>query len=316
MFWFSRYGEHTGIRKGVYNEQESLITLAERTGEKGRGISDADILNLIMKYGISFLLENESDKPIPEKELADLMRSIGERKDFRDTATTLHLELSRYPLSMLFDLPKTLALAKEILKTPVMEFEESGHIGYDLGSGTGILLFLQALRARKNGIPIVGNVGIERDHSAQKKGNRLLQSLESGKMVLGNTTKFQYREAPTYITNENIPARGIPFERVNKSEPFFQNIQNLIRQFPHIFGSCHHFPKSLTCIWMTQHGVASTMLVNSMNNYGAVAIFSGDHEKPLSHISANTIEMDGRQIPLDDLGKKIKLVRPTKIRRW
>jgi hypothetical protein len=292
------------------------MTLAERTSESRKTLSDVDILNLIIKYGISFLLENESDKPISEKELADLMRSIGEREDFRDTATTLQIELSHYPLSMLFDLPKTLALAKEILSTPTTEFEESGHIWYDLGSWTGILLFLQALRARKNWIPIVYNIWIERDLPTQKKWNRLIQHLEAWKMVLWNTTKYQYWVSPTFITNENIPARWVPFERENKSEPFFQNIQNVLRQFPQIFDACHHFPKSLACIWRTQHGVTSTMLINSANNYWAVAIFSGDHENPLSHISADAIEISWKHVPLDELGKETKLVRQSKIKRW
>jgi hypothetical protein len=317
MLWYS---PNTWLQDNVYNESESLWALVSRLLSKSGRTTDADILNLIVKYAVSFFCNTPITSVIKKWEVELCIREVKRLIGIR----LYHQIPMLYPMAMVCDFPKTLAISKEIL-TYQRANTENQHVGYDLWTGTGILLLLQAIRAHNLGISIDTNLGLEIEWDVTKRTRALVEELSIGSIQVGDTTKFAYAHSATFFTNENLPKGGVPFIKDGKIEPFFQNISQILWVWVNI-KECHHFPYSVTCQY-THHDrqkSPETFTCNPWNSYATAAIKDMDDPEILRRIAPLSISLGGIDNPLSKIGavsllsrlKQIPLCVSNGIERW
>jgi hypothetical protein len=238
-------------------------------------------------------MDNTGAQTPKEREVIHTLKSIKNptMPKFRDPF--------QYGMNMVCDFSKTLAIFREIVSWYSRAKWEERHIWYDLWSNTGILLLAQYIRAKYQGISIEWNIWIEIHKDIATRANRLISSLDAGKVVYGNTTKYSYDGNATFFTNENLPYQWVSFNKWGQIEPFFQNITRVQQQ---VHWEYHHFPERVVCSYDTSFWKES-FTCDKTNIYGVDAIKMANHDDQIfRRISPTSISLKWIDIPLSKVG--------------
>ncbi len=237
------------IDSSVYNENTSLrqdITNALRKNDK---LSDTEIINIVVKYFISYIYPHKIDYKIDLEEINKIFSITNfffkisrnpwtkiEMKDKKELELLNFIQENWYSLSMLWDIAATVELFKEIANKEISPIKFNyEYLWLDLWAWSGILLLAQYIQAEKNNFLSISNFWLEISNSCFRT-KLLVNELMFWKAVNCDTTKeesydfLKYSDSEiTHISNETIPTVWISFWHylMNKTpfnpDPFIEN---------------------------------------------------------------------------------------------
>jgi len=186
-------------------------------------MADADILSFLIKYFHASLYPGSENHAVPLAEASDLLARFYDLwTEGGDRQIPLAGERSAYPLRMLADLPRTAHIFRSVANRALPpDLVPDPYLGFDCGTGSGILLTAAWLQAKRNGCADIRLVGVECDAGMAERTSLLFQSLGIGQVISGDARDPAVLAAlpegqVAFVGNENVPA---PTSRVT-AEPF------------------------------------------------------------------------------------------------
>ncbi len=199
----------------------------ERLARPDVVLSNADIMNVLVKYFHAYIYPGSESHAVSLEEISELFwRFCGLWwEGGSDRPEDLGLRgTTGYALRMLADLPKTGHIFRSIAGRPAMEGSpRGGYVGLDMGTGTGILLLAAYLQARRHGAGRPELVGVEYDSVVAERTGRMLDRLGVGKVLAADArdpAAYSWAlEGPvSFVANETIPAMNQRMQTEHFSE--------------------------------------------------------------------------------------------------
>lgn len=191
----------------------SLRSDCERLSQPARPMADADILSFLIKYFHASLYPGSENHAVPLAEISDLLARFYDLwAEGGGRQVPLSGEVSAYPLRMLADLPRTAHIFRSVANRALPPGQAPDpYLGFDCGTGSGILLTAAWLQAKRNGCPNIRLVGVEYDGGVAERSRLLFDSLGLGSIIEGDARDPQVLaglpDGPVaFVGNENVPA--------------------------------------------------------------------------------------------------------------
>ncbi|MGD9610607.1 MAG: hypothetical protein AB7U59_14465 [Desulfovibrionaceae bacterium] len=201
----------------------SLRADCERLSQPSEPMTDADILSFVLKYFHASLYPGSENHAVPLAEASGLLRRFYDLwLDGGERDVPLPGEYSAYPLRMLADLPRTAHIFRSVANRALAPgLRPERYLGFDLGTGSGIILTAAWFQAMRNKIHDPELVGVECDGEVAERTRLLFESLGLGRIVVDDARDAGVLAALpdgplAFVGNENVPA---PKTRVT-AEPF------------------------------------------------------------------------------------------------
>lgn len=283
---------------------DSLRADCERLSRPSEPMTDADILSFVLKYFHASLYPGSENHAVPLAEASgllrrfyDLWRGGGERD------LPLPGEYSAYPLRMLADLPRTAHIFRSVAKRALAPgLRPERYLGFDLGTGSGIILTAAWFQAMRNRIDDIRLIGVECDGEVAERAQLLLDSLGIGRIVADDARDPAVLAAlpdgpVAFVGNENVPA---PSARVT-AEPFSDIHAALFAVMSKRLRQALFFPEAL----VVRDRDAEIDVVLSKNNR-----FQPPRHYRALRLRPRSIVIEGRLTKLWQVGKEFRQYLP------
>ncbi|WP_300161165.1 class I SAM-dependent methyltransferase [Solidesulfovibrio sp.] len=212
-------------------------------------MADADILSLLLKFFYASLYPGSEAHAVP---LPEICTQLGRFYDLwsqegPDGAVPLAGEYSAFSLRMLTDLPRTAHIFRSVANRPLPPSQvQDPFLGFDCGTGTGVLLAAAWFQAKRNGVAETRLFGIDIDPEIAARTRLLFDSLGLGEVRVADARESAaYAGLPdgpvAFVANENVAA---PTARLS-AEPFSAIHATLFDTFSKRLKSTVFFPEAL-----------------------------------------------------------------------
>lgn len=233
----------------------SLSRDIERLCQPSTPVTDGAVLNLVIKYFHTYVHPASCHHVVPLEEITRLYRAFSGLNDGAPTSRTMQvMKKSEFGLRMLGDVPKTARIVRSIIRRKIDSHE--AFLGFDIGTGSGILLLAMHIMARRNGFERMDNIGLEIDAFAADRTGSLARRLDFGTVIRANAkdpaTFAPYKgRRVDFVSNETIA--GV-HQRLGK-EDFTAIYMTMFNVFGKPLVSSAFFPEMLFA-FSPIHGVS------------------------------------------------------------
>lgn len=237
------------IDKSIYNSNTSLKQDIITSIRKDDVLSDEDIINIIVKYFISYIYPNKINSKISLEEINKIFSITNFFFKISRTPWTIvnwlneddlkllnFIQNNWYSLSMLWDIAATVELFKEIANKEISPRKfNNKYLWIDLWSWSWILLLAQFMQAARNWFKDIKNFWVEISesvyHTKIMTSNILFWDIILWNSTEKNTYDFfkNFEQDITHISNETIPTNWISFWHyiingtIENPDPFIEN---------------------------------------------------------------------------------------------
>ncbi|MFW5489198.1 MAG: hypothetical protein ACNI3A_12415 [Desulfovibrio sp.] len=289
----------------------SLIRDIDRLCTPSTPITDGAVLNLVIKYFFAYVHPSSCPHVVRLEEITRLFQAFSQLNDKtpggRPRSRTMQLmKQVEFGLRMLADVPKTARIVRSIIRRNLPPSES--FLGFDIGTGSGILLLAMYIMARRNGFEKIENIGLEVEDTAARRTRSLAARLEFGLVIKANAkdprTFLPYKDRKVnFVSNETIA--GVT-QRLGK-EDFTEINQTLFNVFGKPLVSSAFFPERLYAF--SPKDKISVQL-EPLTRFQPLNAFSSAVLYPQG------IRIEGQDVPLDRLGEDLNWAIPDSSRRY
>lgn len=177
-----------------FYESASLVSDVERLCDPGERVSDADLLNLAVKYFYAYVHDGASGDRVPYDEIAGLYERFARHQSMNeptdDIETMNRLRVWSPVLRVLADAPRAAHVMRAVIgQSDAPVFGGGPYVGVDIGAGTGIMLLALQIQARRNGFSDIQTLGFQTDPVSGERTHDLVHSLGAGSVMLADPVR-------------------------------------------------------------------------------------------------------------------------------
>ncbi|WP_245577866.1 hypothetical protein [Maridesulfovibrio bastinii] len=284
------------LKDGIFR-RSSLDDDLEEAGDGSTPLSDALVLNILVKFFYAYIYPDSVQKELSLEDVTLLFDQFAHRRlgsEVLDEKVELRKILLSYgfALCMLGDIPRTAHIFSAIAGGRT----EPGDVfrGLDIGSGTGILMLAMFVRAGRNGFKNISLAGIERNRAVCERTNEVLAGLAAGRVIVTDAKRPEAYgmlggHKLDFVANETLPS-------MNKSlwkEDFVFICKTMFETIPGQLSETGFFPEGV----VVGRSPQEEMHILSRENK-----FSYAGEYPLRLMKPYALIMDGVPVALDAVG--------------
>lgn len=289
------------IIKQYYFQRESFLDIFHRLCNE-KNIDEVDIINFIIKLFYVYIYPYKIKETLTLEKISLLFEQFIFRRQGCKVLSNKQklrkklLSLS-FSLAMIADICKTAHIAKDILLCSLTH--TSQFLGIDIGSGSGILLLLQYILAKRNKFDQIYLYGIERNKNVLNKTKNFLEHLNIKVYLLNKDAKqkdiyqlFKNKKI-SFLCNETLPGMGVRLWK----EDFIIINKVLFQELNKELDNTKFFPKKVLVIDKRK----TTQLILEPKNQ-----FLSNTSLPLNLFYTYAIYLENNFVPLKKIGLDFK----------
>ncbi len=269
-------------------------------------VTDGAVLNLVIKYFFAYVHPTSISHVVGLEEITRLFKAFSQLNDGPKSRTMQMMKQYEFGLRMLADVPKTTRIVRSIICRSLAPRES--FLGFDIGTGSGILLLSMYIMARRNGFANIENIGMDVDEAAVRRTRSLANRLGFGSVIRADAKRhdtflpFQGRRVD-FVSNETIA--GVR-QRLGK-EDFIAIYQTMFEVFGKPLVSSAFFPEMLYA-FSPIHSLS--VQLEPRTRFQPLKAFKGAILYPQG------IRIEGQNVELDRLGDDLHWAIPDSSRQY
>ena len=276
----------------------------ERLAAAAVPMADGDILSLLLKYFFASVYPGAEDHSVSLAEISELLGQFCDLWSQPEDEDAIPANTAgATPLRMLADLPRAAHVFRSVANRPLPPaLVNDPFLGFDLGSGSGMLLAAAWFQAKRNGAGETRLIGVERDPDLGERVDGLLASLGIGEIVVADARDpglyARFPEMPVaFVANENLPRHSCRIA----GETFCAIHAALFADMDKRLKSAVFFPEALI---LRDHDAEVDVVLSKNNRFQMPRHFRHLHTRPRSCI------IEGRLTRLRQIGKDFRKYVP------
>ena len=172
----------------------SLASDVERLCDPAQDISDADLLNVAVKYFFSYVHDDAFDEPVPFGEITQLFERFARHHSMNEPSDDIEimnrLRMWSPVLRVLADAPRAAHVMRAVIgQSDAPVYGGGPFVGVDIGAGTGIMLLALQIQARRNGFSDIQTLGYQTDPVSGERTHDLVHCLGAGSVMLADPSR-------------------------------------------------------------------------------------------------------------------------------